>query len=384
MYPHGSDPHPQEPGPYPHAQPPHAHWPPPYPPMPGYGSRPRSRGPGLIWIAGTWALFVVSTVIFVAAGRHWSLQTGLLAFICFVAAGTTTILGFTNGSVSVHPMPPPDTPYHLLGLLGDGARHRFLRPTAEIVLLVASFIVFGFIVVLALGPFPETESGPLGQVIPSVCLLPAAVVAVRLAGRRPGTLSSVAGSVRWRWLGACALRALAVAVVERVVRVLFGGDVWRPEDWPGAATWWPAAGAAVVAYPLYVAALLYSHGLILQAVGAWTARRWPAIVLTAAAFTVWSWPDHPLEVVAHAVYGLSLWWLTIRTGGLEAALGLSVVEILGLELFRLSQGIDGPGPTPDGPLLDVLPGFLVYVLAVLAYTWWTARTAGGVGRKDPA
>jgi hypothetical protein len=80
-----------------------------------------------------------------------------------------------------------------------------------------------------------------------------------------------------------------------------GGDVrrsgppsQRPENCPGAAAWWPAAGAAVVAFPLSVAGLIYLNGLILQAFGAWTARRWPAIA--AAAMTAWRWPDTPLEM----------------------------------------------------------------------------------------
>jgi hypothetical protein len=243
------------------------------------------------------------------------------------------------------------------------------------------------------GRLPEgTEPGPIGLLGAAslyAVFLPAVLIAVGLTGRRPGTVSSVAGSVRWRWLGACAVRGLAVTVVEVLVQLLLRGDGWRPENWPGAAAWWPAAGAAVVAFPFSVAGLVYLNGLILQVFGAWTARRWPAIVLAAAAMTAWSWPGPPLEIATYTVVSLSMWWITIRTGGLEATLGLSVVHLIVCELVEQSQGIDDPAPTPDVSLLEMLPSALAYILAVLVYTWWTARTAstrsartGGVRRGD--
>jgi len=305
----------------------------------------------------------------------------LLGLLAFSAAATTTIIGFANGSVSLtgHPIPHPERPYHLLGLLGDGARHRFLRPIAEIALAFAISLSLLLVAAVIFGRLLEgTEPGPiglLGAAIPYAVLLPAVLIAVGLTGRRPGTVSSVAGSVRWRWLGGCAVRGLAVTVVEVLVQLLLRGNGWRPENWPGAAAWWLAAGAVVVAFPFSTAGLIYLNGLILQVFGTWTARRWPAIVLAAAATTAWSWPDTPLEIATSTVFGLSMWWITIRTGGLEAVLGLNVVRLIVFEGVEQSQGIDDRAPTPDVSLLEMLPSALAYILAVLAYTWWTARTA---------
>ena len=62
-------------------------------------------------------------------------------------------------------------------------------------------------------------------------------------------------------------------------------------------------------------------------------------------------------------------WLTVRTGGLEAAIALHVVtNAVGL-LVTPTQGVPDLTQSGDYGLAQILPSFV----ATLAYTAWVAR-----------
>jgi membrane protease YdiL (CAAX protease family) len=243
--------------------------------------------------------------------------------------------------------PPPGTPYHRLARTD---RHGWWRPVLGTVLILGG--TFGVLCLLMgvadavgrladrpTGPDGLSSWGPLGDLallLGSIAVsLPLVLLAVRWVQARPvGTVSSVLGRLRWRWLGLCAL--VAVPAVLALLGGSFGllaltgsADEGGSADggWPG---WWGFLGAVAVLLllvPLQAAAEEYVfRGWLLQAVGAFLRTPWPAIAVQAVLFaaahgwgTRWGFAD---LVIMASLTG----WLTIRTGGLEAAIALHVVN----------------------------------------------------------
>ncbi|NYH45644.1 membrane protease YdiL (CAAX protease family) [Micromonospora jinlongensis] len=291
---------------------------------------------------------------------------------------------------------PPGSPYHRLGRT---ARHRWWQPIVGTVALVVSAVVvlcllFGVAAVVAeLTNRPYDADGlPTFGPIPDAALLIASLAlllpllfgAAWLVQRRPaGTLSSVLGRLRWNWLGRCLLVATPLIIV-----MLFGADlllgltgessVLAPADtWVGGPEF--AAGLLMVLLlvPFQAAAEEYAfRGWLLQAVGAYLRSPWPAIALQAVLFaaahgwgTVWGFLDL-------AFMGALFGWLTVRTGGLEAAIALHVVN--NLTAFTLAAafgGLSADETMADAPWQLVL----VDVLALSAYALVVDRMAARRG-----
>ncbi|GLZ49628.1 hypothetical protein Acsp06_58130 [Actinomycetospora sp. NBRC 106375] len=160
-----------------------------------------------------------------------------------------------------------------------------------------------------------------------VATLPAVLLVVRVVERRqPGTLSSVTGRLRGRWLVVCLVPALAVSVVTVLV-----GELVDPTE--GAFAGWSSfLGIAVVVLvltPFQAAAEEYLfRGWIVQTFGAVVRGPWPGVAVSAVLFalvhegataSVWGFADLVVFAVVLSV-------LTLRTGGLEAALALHLVH----------------------------------------------------------
>lgn len=258
---------------------------------------------------------------------------------------------------------PPNRPYHQLA---RNDVHRWWRP-----LLVLLFIVvFGMGAMVALvlgmvivvwtftGEWLEFGSGSgtelftndlanLFALIASVAiLLPVVLLATLLIERRPiGSLSSVQGRLRWRWLALCLLPAIAYVLASFGASVLLGRVV--PSDaetfeWIGWSDFWPALLIIVLLVPVQAAAEEYAfRGWLLQAVGSWTVRlggtAWPAILISAIPFVVghgytdWG----PVDI---ALFAVAIGWVVIRTGGLEAGIALHIVNNIAGMAAAASEG----------------------------------------------
>ncbi|GAA4240888.1 hypothetical protein GCM10022254_67490 [Actinomadura meridiana] len=210
--------------------------------------------------------------------------------------------------------------------------------------------------------------------------------------RRPGTLSSVAGRLRWRWLLACCGLAFLFCLVSFGTSAIAGAFVddtsTGDEHWVGWGDFLLPAVVIVFLVPVQSAAEEYMfRGWLLQAVGAHTlenSRRrigqalsvvfrtpWPGIVIGSALFT----SGHGYTgwgILDIFTFGAVAAWLAVRTGGLESGIALHVFNNLMAFLLPAAVGeldIEQGGVAWQVVVADVVP-MLLYAAAV---TWLARR-----------
>ncbi|MER6199962.1 CPBP family intramembrane glutamic endopeptidase [Streptomyces sp. NPDC001586] len=224
------------------------------------------------------------------------------------------------------------------------------------------------------------DIGDTALVLLSIAAMtPAVLLAAYCVQRRPaGTVSSVDGRLRWRWLATCFALALPLVLLMVAVQALMPTPAGESEDlaWAGTATFLTGLATVFILVPFQAAAEEYlCRGWLLQAVGAWCRSPWVAIAPQALLFaaahgwgTVWGFADL-------VVFGVVTGWLTIRTGGLEAAIALHVLNnLVGMSIAAAFAGAfasDGTAADMDwaDTAIDV-PMVLLYATAVL---WVTGR-----------
>jgi membrane protease YdiL (CAAX protease family) len=289
-------------------------------------------------------------------------------------------------------LPPAATPYHRLART---SAHRWWRPVVGTVLVLVGSAVAG--IALVIGSFivgiltgrPEGKDGaptfgPIGDTALLLLTIALATPVVFLAARwvqaRPaGTVSSVVGRLRWRWLAVCLLVALPTILlaVGGGMMLLAVTDVpldSGEEEWVGWATFGLSAAMLVAFVPLQAAAEEYvCRGWLLQAVGVFFRGPWLAIALQAVLFAAahgWGTPCGFLDLV---VFGVLAGWLTVRTGGLEAAVALHVMNNLVAMGMAAALGVlDSDETATDAPWQFVvvdIPLLLLFTAVVL----WLAR-----------
>ncbi|WP_114559938.1 CPBP family intramembrane glutamic endopeptidase [Desertihabitans aurantiacus] len=299
----------------------------------------------------------------------------------------------TRGSRAGAPEP---LPYHLLARTRPGHRWR----TLLVVLLAAALWLGACLLLLAFDAATRRVLGldlvarilstdftdPVGFIggFGIVALmLPASLVAQRLLGARPtGLLSSVTGRLRWRWLLHSLALVLGVQLVVLTVDIvvltpLLGGEVPAPVLQPWA--WFTLLGA-VLLVPVQSAAEEYAfRGLLMQLVGSWLRHPAFAIVLPVPVFALGHGYDlwGALDV---AVAGLAAGWVAWRTGGLEAAIALHVVNNVTITVLT-AVGWADPAATSGSPL-----GLALSLAGTTASLWLVTRAAdrAGVQRRRPA
>ena len=213
--------------------------------------------------------------------------------------------------------------------------------------------------------------------------LPLVPLALRCAGIRPAGIRlnithSITFRLRWRWLAWCLIPSVVVIALSLATSIGIGVASGEPI---GAFTTDPATYAVSLAIILIVVPFQASaeeyvfRGVLFQAIGSWI--RWVPVALAVTTllfvslhiYEIWGL----LDVAAFAVAAIVVTW---RTGGLEAAIALHIVNNVA-SLALMGTGMFGPtGMTAEGgsPL-----GFTVtaatmalYVLAVL----WRAPRVG--------
>ncbi|MGW0708239.1 CPBP family intramembrane glutamic endopeptidase [Streptomyces sp. NPDC002643] len=290
------------------------------------------------------------------------------------------------------PEPPTPLPYHRMALFSAG--HRWWRPVVGTLFVGVVYLVVAtvfYALTSALGTakgYDEAadgtvEFGPVsGTAVDLVGLalaIPVVLLAVRWIGRRPaGTVSSVTGQLRWRRLALCVLVALPIFAASIGAVLLLPDHGTPPPRWAGWEVFGPALAMLVVLVPLQAAAEEYLfRGWLTQAAGAFLRSPWWALLPQAVLFGAahgWGTPWGFADLV---VFGLVAGWLTVRTGGLEAAIGLHAVSNL-LAFASAAAAVDGLAT--DETAADAtwqvvaidLTGIALYTAAVL----WLTRPRG--------
>lgn len=180
---------------------------------------------------------------------------------------------------------------------------------------------------------PGTVVGLLANNLVLAGLIPASVVAVVAVHRRPaGVLASVVGRPRWGWL----LRCLVVAAV--VVVAAFGVGLVVPGGGLPSGQARGSDVAVLLAVILLTTPLQAAgeevgfRGYLTQAVASWFARPVVGAVVAglvgAGLFALAHGSQDVALFADRFAFGLVAAWLTWRTGGLEAAIALHVVNNL--------------------------------------------------------
>lgn len=269
----------------------------------------------------------------------------------------------------------PNLPFHLLGRLPG---RTWWRPL--VVLGAAAGAVIVGLLVWFLGWSPvlltrgeelfDDMTDPLSLAFnlgALALLIPVALVAVRVAGRRaPGTVLSVEGRMRWRVLGRAFLVAGAVMVPAFTLTFLI--DPGSPQErTPGQIV--ALCVIALALTPLQSAGEeLVFRGLLPQILGGWLRSPWIAYGLPLVAFTL----GHEYDASGQAgvlVFGLVAAWLTWRSGGLELAIALHATNNTLLFLMA-AVGLIDPNVTTGTWL-----GFAVDAAVTLITGWALMRFA---------
>ncbi|MFH8462629.1 lysostaphin resistance A-like protein [Streptomyces sp. NPDC017991] len=285
-------------------------------------------------------------------------------------------------------------PYHRMAHVTG--RHRWWRPLIGTVTVVGMWLLLFmvvYVVTYGVGSahgYPEDSDeaidfGPtLNTALDLTYLalaIPVVLLAVRWVGRRPaGTVSSVQGRLRTRRLGRYVLVALPVVAAGTGAMLLVpagGGTAGTSgEVWVGLDRYLPALAMLLVLVPLQAAAEEYAfRGWLLQAVGGLFRSPWIAVLPQAVLFAAghgWGTPAGFADLV---VFGVLAGWLTVRTGGLEAAIALHAVN--NLMSFALAAafvgGLDSDETAADLPWQLAALDITVIVVFTSVVLWLERR-----------
>ncbi|MEV4471612.1 lysostaphin resistance A-like protein [Nonomuraea salmonea] len=252
-----------------------------------------------------------------------------------------------------YPYPPPQPSWFLP--IPRGARYDHLarnpatRPWQAIVgtiIVAVAFVLINVVVVLAFSivttlfglPQPFLPNGvpkgtPTGLAMTLLGLalvLPLVFGTAALVQRRPpGTLSSVAGRLRWTWLLRCAALGLLAMVLGQLAQYAVLSSAGLDTElfgWAGWDVFLPLLVVIVLLVPFQAAAEEYMfRGWFIQAVGAHVRNPVWSILIGAVLFASvhgYSWAG----LVDVFAFGAIMGWLSVRTGGLEAAIALHVLN----------------------------------------------------------
>jgi membrane protease YdiL (CAAX protease family) len=213
--------------------------------------------------------------------------------------------------------------------------------------------------------------------------LPVVPLALRCAGIRPsGVRTNITNSVtfrlRWRWMLLCAAPAALVIGLSTAFSFTLAallGEQWGEFTTP-PVTYLVSFVIILLIVPFQAAAEEFVfRGVLFQAIGSWL--RWVpvALVLTTVAFALLHIYDiwGLLDVATFGVAAIILTW---RTGGLEAAIAMHVLNnVVGLAV--MGTGAFGPTAiTPEGGSPGGLATTVVTMGLFVAIVLWMAKRQG--------
>lgn len=277
-------------------------------------------------------------------------------------------------------------PYHRAARSWTG--YRWWKPLVTGVIAVAFYLIFTVsILVFFFGlsfAFPDNVGDPFDALVnggvvdlsdPVVLLftlgsvaimLPALLLATAIMGARPlGLLSSVTGRLRWRWMLRLVVPALltfsaSFALYLLILPPLVGEPLPAPDV---SDRTWILLVIVLLLVPLQATAEEYVfRGYLMQTIGGWLRHPLFAILLPVPLFVL----GHLYDIwglLDVAVFGVFAAWLTVRTGGLEAAIVVHVVN--NASLFALGAfGLIDMNAAAGSPI-----GVVVTAGTLALYSW---------------
>jgi membrane protease YdiL (CAAX protease family) len=307
---------------------------------------------------------------------------------------------------------PPGTPFHQLA---RNARHVWWRPLLGTLMLaaLAFFLTVGLFLVWTIahgaitGDVPDMQGDELfpndlenlaSTLVMLAILTPAvAFTAWAVQRRPPWSVASVLNRIRWKWLLLACLPALGYLALSyllgTLVELVFPtADPIQTDDgaWVGFAAFIGPALLILLLVPFQSAAEEFVfRGWLVQTIGAYAPRSdarnavtrvlwpvlrtpWPALVVSSALFvsahgyTGWAMADIFL-------FAMTVGWLTVRTGGIEAAIALHALNnLLAFMLPAATGRLDGwadQGGAPWTLLLTDVPCLAFFAVTVV----WLAK-----------
>lgn len=314
----------------------------------------------------------------------------------------------------VPPKPAPVRPvepveYHLVQRTGAWGTHGWWRPVAGIATL-ALLVLFVAQIALAVGFgiwFLATGTNDLegdfrrlldlDDVSPAVLAflnlglasaIPASMLVLWLFHRlRPGWLSSVCPRIRWGWLAAC-LGLSVVALIATVTVAALLPSTGDAGDMSGDLNAWSSTTrdfvlVIVLLTPLQAAGEEYAfRGYLTQAFGGLFAPLGPqasraaAVLLPAVLFALAHGAQDAPIFVDRLAFGLVAGVLVITTGGLEAGIGMHVLNNFLAYGAALAYSDMTTALNPTGGSWWQLPVTLTQSLVYLGLATWVARRRG--------
>lgn len=291
-----------------------------------------------------------------------------------------------------------------------GARRAWWRPLVSLLLVLVGvvgasvgllfFVVVGWLVTGEdLGAFEELSldfNNPVSfaaQNLWLALLIPIAGIATWVAHSvRPGFVSSVVGRFRWGWFAWCLLVVVPLWVGYILLATLVLDDSGLTWDTAGRpSTWVALLVLTFLTTPLQAAGEEYLfRGWLMQQVGAYVRNTYAAlaiaIVISAVVFALGHTSLDPWILIDLGAFATAAVLLTWRTGGLEAAVALHIVNnVIVLCLSILTVGLGDAFITPEttGSPLGTVMSLVAYVV-VTAAIWWLAGRRGVARRSVPA
>ncbi len=184
-------------------------------------------------------------------------------------------------------------------------------------------------------------------------MIPAVLLAMLALGIRPtGRVWSVAGRIRWGLLLRTTGAAVLAVIVMNGVGILIGMAM---EGFSATAATEPLAAesadfnvtAAIASFVIVLLLVPFQaaaeevvfRGLFLQVLGSWMRSPWLAIGLSTLAFAMMHIYDI-WGLLAVGLMGLTAAWVTWKTGGLEAAIAIHIINNIAAFGF-MSAGMSG-------------------------------------------
>lgn len=282
---------------------------------------------------------------------------------------------------------PRSSEYHRLPTL-MGHRRRWWRPLAAVAVFAVSYVVLLILLMLPLLI--------LGELVPALAattdfsdphnpvdmlfmlgmialMLPATLLASRIAYGRAGIAHSITGRIRWDLIGRAGL-----VVVPLYLLINIGGSLLID----GGALEVPAPSAPVIAaaviivllVPLQAAAEEYAfRALPMQALGTWLRAPLWGILIPVPLFVLgheYDWVGQIDVAVFAVVAGLLAW----KTGGLELSILVHVAN--NWTLFILAPLLPGSLEQGAVPPAMLLSSTLPTALMAAGLWWWFSRREG--------